>query len=86
MPNQGTGGVTAGVPADQMAFLQQIGTMVQSVMEPFAQQLTVEVSQLEAKVDMIQTELQAEIADAQRCNNTSCLPRRAVEHLSDGVW
>ena len=43
-------------------FLQQIGTMVQSAMQPFAQQLTVEVSQLGARVDMIQTELQAEIA------------------------
>ena len=62
VPNQGAGGATAGVPADQMAFLQQIGTMVQSAMQPFAQQLTVEVSQLGARVDMIQTELQAEIA------------------------
>ena len=33
-----------------------------SAMQPFAQQLTVEASQLGARVEMIQTELQAEIA------------------------
>ena len=60
MPNQGVG-ATAGVPADQMIFLQQIGTMVQSAMQPFAHQMSVVMAHLRARVDMMQTELQAEI-------------------------
>ena len=53
----------AGVPADQMIFLQQVGTMVQSAMQPFALHTrSVEMAHLGARVDMMQTELQAEIA------------------------
>ena len=60
VPSQGTAGVSAG----QMAFLQQIGTVVQSTMQPFAH-LTVEMA-----VDMMQTcKSMLRLLGARLCSN-----------------